>query len=608
MTLRLSSMILRALRRRALALAVACCAAALVACAHPPAGTLRFHNHAPVWKVDDRQPFAEKPAEREYNRTLYHVDGFAVRRVTRALDLPPGGRALDVNSLDEVPDSSWFTNRIGVREVPLDELTRGANLDPSPINHLPWTIISAKVGGTAIGFVFTDAKDDRYLLKFDVADVPEMETAAHVLGHRILWAAGYNVPQDYLAYVRREDILVSPKATKKDALGNKAPLSVTDVEGALSKVFRAADGRYRVLASRFLPGTPIGPYAREGRRGDDPNDLIDHERRRSIRGQLALFSWLGHTDLQEDNTLDVFRTIPATEPPESATTPAPDKKSEAPQLGYVEHYLIDFGKAFGVMGYVNNWKTTGFTYRVDIGIGLQTILGLGLWKRPWEDAEAPGLRGIAIFDAKTYDPAAFRANSQYWPLEDADRFDGFWGAKIAIRFSREQLAAVVAEAQYSDPRAASYMLETLVARQRKLAAYWFSRVSPLDAFTVEPAAGAAPAAAATTSSTTGAAQLCFDDLAVRYALTAEPTAYRLQTFDYAGKTLTPRTLIPASSSISPSASPGRACLPFSAAPGSDRYTIVELATQRGTRTLPALRVHLATDPSGRLAVIGLRRL
>lgn len=594
MSSRLFSLVLALALGRAAA-AACVCSMALLACAHPPAGTLRFHNQAPVWKVDDRQPFSGKPKEREYNRTLYHVDGNAVRRLTRAMDMLPGGRALDVNSLDEVPDSSWFTNRIGVRELSLDELVRGANLDPSPIGHLPWTILSAKVGGTALGFIFSDAKGDRYLLKFDLAEVPEMETAAHVLGHRILWAAGYNVPEDYLAYLRREDLVVSPKATKKDVFGNKAPLTAQDVEGALAKVFRAEDGRYRVLASRLLPGTPIGPYAREGRRGDDPNDLIDHERRRSVRGQLALFSWLGHTDLQEDNTLDIFRVEePAVEAPASSPAPGKPDAKEPPERGYVEHYLIDFGKAFGVMGYVNNWKTTGFTYRVDPGIAIETLFSFGLWKRPWEDAEAPGLRGIAIFDARTYDPGAFRANSQYWPLEDADRFDGFWGAKIAIRFSRQQLAAIVAEARYSDPRASAYMLETLIARQRMTAAYWFRRVSPLDAFAVE--AGAPE----------GAARLCFDDLALRYSLTVEPTRYRVRAFDYGGAALPP----PAPVELAPAAgaTAGRTCAVVPLAAGGDRYTIVELAAVRSGRALPAVRVHLAAGAGGRVAVIGLRRL
>src|SRR5688572_3178868 len=34
-------------------------------------------------------------------------------------------RALNVNTLDEVPDSSWFTNRIGQRAMTVAEIVRG---------------------------------------------------------------------------------------------------------------------------------------------------------------------------------------------------------------------------------------------------------------------------------------------------------------------------------------------------------------------------------------------------------------------------------------------------------------------------------------------------
>src|SRR5689334_8089041 len=91
---------------------------ALAACAHQaPVGELRFKNAAPVWRVNDRAPIPKPPAEREYNRTLYHADGFVFRRATRAMELRPDRRAEDVNALDEVPDSTWFTNRIGIRDI-----------------------------------------------------------------------------------------------------------------------------------------------------------------------------------------------------------------------------------------------------------------------------------------------------------------------------------------------------------------------------------------------------------------------------------------------------------------------------------------------------------
>ena len=45
---------------------------------------------------------------------------------------PSGLRAKNLNTIDEVPDSSWFTNRVGVRPVTIDELSRGANVSAPP--------------------------------------------------------------------------------------------------------------------------------------------------------------------------------------------------------------------------------------------------------------------------------------------------------------------------------------------------------------------------------------------------------------------------------------------------------------------------------------------
>ena len=543
----------------------------LGACGRPPQGTLRFVNAPPVWQVGDRTPLDKQPAEREYNRTLYHVDGFVVRRATRAMDMLDPVRAEDVNALDEVPNSTWFTNRIGVRDVTVAELRRGANVDPSPFENLPWTIKSAKVGGTALGFIFEDSKGDKYLLKFDMDNVPEMETAAHVIGHRLVWAMGYNVPQDYLGFVRRADIQISPKATKKDVLGKKTQLTAADVDESLTKVFHATDGRIRVLASRYLPGIPIGPYAREGVREDDPNDRIRHERRRSVRGQYSIFSWLNHTDMQEDNSLDAFIRYPGAD-------------GKPTDRGHVVHYLIDFGKAFGVMGYVNSWKTVGYTYRFDAGMALRSLFTFGLWDRPWDRVEAPPLRGLGLYEAEHFDPGGWRTNSSYWPYEDSDRFDNYWGSKLVMRFSREQLAAVVDEAKYSDPRTAAYMLDTLVARQRKVGAYWFRQVSPLDRFAVEAIAGGT--------------RLCFDDLALAYDLeTPRGGSYRIEVFEHGGRSLAASSL-PASS---------RACTAVPISANDHGYTIVKLSALRNAFALPPVEVHLARAANGVVRVIGVRR-
>jgi hypothetical protein len=422
--------------------------------------------------------------------------------------------------------------------------------------------MKAKTGGTAIGFVFKDTTGATYLLKFDSRGRPEMDTAAHAITHRILWALGYNVPEDYIGYIKREDLVLSPKATRETA-GKKLPLTDHDLTTALELVERSSGDRMRVLASRYLPGKVIGPYAREGTRADDPNDKIPHELRRSLRGQFPIFAWLNHTDLQEDNTLDTFEN------------------------GHVVHYLIDFGNALGVMAVGLKWQTVGYTYRVDWGIAMKSLFGLGLWQRPWEEVEAPKLRGVGLFEAEHFDPGDWRPNSLYWPLEDKDRFDAFWGAKIMMRLTRANLKTIVDEAKFSDPRSARYMLDTLVARQRKTARYWFDRVAPLDRFAMVP--------------TTDGQLLCFADLLLTYKLDNPTTRYELATFDREGRQLSQTRLVASTDS-------GQACVAgISPSKAADGYTIVRMRVHRDEHVMPDVRVHLAYRPDGKFDVIGLRR-
>src|SRR5215212_2259006 len=52
---------------------------------------------------------------------------------------PKNIRAQNVNTIDEVPDSSWFTNRIGSRSMSIEELQRGPVMGPAP-NPSAWTV------------------------------------------------------------------------------------------------------------------------------------------------------------------------------------------------------------------------------------------------------------------------------------------------------------------------------------------------------------------------------------------------------------------------------------------------------------------------------------
>jgi hypothetical protein len=292
-----------------------------------------------------------------------------------------------------------------------------------------------------------------------------------------------------------------------------------------------------------------------------------------MRGAYAIFSWLDHTDMKEDNTLDTYVADP-----------------RDPKVHYVLHYLLDFGKGLGTQGYLNQRRWVGFTHIVDFGQLAASAFTLGLWRRPWEGRRAPEIRGVGILEGEKFDPGAWKAYTpSYFPFHDRDRFDGFWGAKIAIRFTREQIRAAVEQGRYSDPRAVEYLTDTLVARQRKVARYWFERVNPLDRFEV---------------SRSGAGhQLCFEDLVAAYGLDRAPARYRARAFDREGRALS-------WSAEAPAASAGRACVDgLQPSSSRDGYLVVELRSERAGWSLPATLVHLGVDPrTGGLRVIGLRRL
>jgi hypothetical protein len=541
--------------------------AALAACASPPPlPAARFANAPPVLAVNDRRDVPAAPAPREVFMDVYHWDGVVQRRIDRGLSLPPPRRALGANALDEVPDSTWFTNRIGVRAMTIDELVRGPLTLDSPERHLPWIIRSSKSGNSDIGFIVQDARGEKFLIKFDPAGYPEQQTATHVIVDRILWACGYNTTEDFIVHVRRDDLILAPDATFTDRFDDKHRLDAELVEQKLRLVERMADGRYRALASRWIDGKALGGHPAEGVRDDDRNDRIPHELRRDLRGAGALFAWLDHVDIQESNFLDTWIADRAD-----------------PGRHYVKHYLIDFGKSFGVMASTGGDPRRGHAYVIDLASITRSLVELGLAERPWEGRSAPPLRGVGLFEARTYDPGAWVPDYPvYTPILLADRFDAFWAAKILIRFTPAQLRALVETGQLSDPRAAEYVTETLVARQRATAAYWFARVNPLDRFAAYRD------------------RLCFDDLAVAYRFAAATTTrYEVGRHDRRAQRL--------GTSAAAGTADGRVCVPLALASDGDGYTMVRIATTRPGFT-GATVVHIARDPgSNAPRVIGIWR-
>ena len=491
----------------------------LVACAGATHG--KFRDQPAVWQVADTRSISE-PAKHEHETLGYYLDAYLVNRMRDAVD-PRRGPARDINALDEVPDSTWFENRIGLRDVSIDALVRGAGLADAP--RLPLTILSAKPAGNP-GFVVEDALGVRYMLKFDTVKNPEQQTAFAVIANRLFWAIGYHVPSDHLVWFRRSDL-------------RSHRVSDAAIDRILAAATRDGD-LIRGSASAFVPGTPKGGWSATGVREDDPNDTIAHEHRRSLRGLRVFAAWLGHTDIRPDNTLDAF--------------------VEENGRRFLRHYLIDFGEALGGHQSEHEAKEIGFERGFDLAAQTKGLVTFGLWVREWEKQTPTPWPAIGYFSAAHFDPDAWRDRYPYEPFTRMTDADAYWAAKIVMRFTRAQLEAVVAQGRISDPDAASYLVDTLLERRRKIGHAYLDRVTPFDRLTIEDG------------------RVCGVDLA---------RAYQIET---TGAIVVDGVVYEADAS-------GRACFPVEL---DERYRIRKIAIRRADHTTPAMQLHYRGGVSPRI--------
>lgn len=365
----------------------------------------RFRDQPIVWRADDQKDI-EKPEENDFRVHLYFGNLFLFRAVTRGLELLDQEPARNTNALDEVPDSTWFTNRIGVQKMSPEDAAKGPDVDGPP--QLPLTVFSGKSAGGNPGFFASDHSGRKFLVKFDTPANPEMQTATDAIVSRILWTAGYNVPADYVFEFSRADLKVGAGAKMKDELGAKRLMSEADLDAVLKSSPRLPDGGVRALASRLLAGAPLGGAEIEGEREDDPNDTIPHEHRRELRGLRIIAAWLNHTDMKEDNTLDMY--------------------VEEGSKRFVRHYLVDFGEAFGSHAAEKGRFEDGYEYFWDWEAQPLGLLSFGLWKRDWENLKNTPWPAIGAFEAEHFDPEAWKEAYPYYPFSAATETDDFWGA------------------------------------------------------------------------------------------------------------------------------------------------------------------------------------
>jgi hypothetical protein len=371
--------------------------------------------------------------------------------------------ALDANTLGDVPDSAWYTNRHYYRRMSIEELKRGPG-NTTPPSSGTWRIVSAKTNGVTPGFVIEDEHKNRYVLKFDPPDYPELPSASDVIGSKALYALGYNTPENYIVHFRRENLAIGEGVTWRDAAGKKHPLTGRIVAELLKPQPKGPDGTYRGMASRYIAGKLAGPFSYDGMRTDDPNDIVPHEDRRELRGLNVFATWLNHHDTKAVNSMDTL--------------------VEENGRQYLKHYLLDFGDILGSDGIEPKYAWSGHEYTIDGKGALVQMVTLGFDVPRWQRAKYPDYKGVGRFDSWSLDPLTWKPNypnPAFWMM---DQDDAFWAAKQVAAFTDAEIRALVETGEYSDPRAAQWVAESLIKRRDKIADAWFSRVLPLDKFSV----------------------------------------------------------------------------------------------------------------------------
>jgi len=420
--------------------------------------------------------------------------------------------SLGINTVGEVPDSSWFTNR-DLQHMTREQLQRGPRNTGGPVP--PFTVVAAKTDGVSPGFRMIDVAGHTYFVKADPPSNPEMATASDVVGSLFFYALGYNVPENYILITQPEQLQLSPKASITEPSGKKHPMREKDFQRVMDLVPRMADGRVRLMASLSINGKLMGPHLYRDTRSDDPNDLIPHQQRRDLRGLEVFAAWLNHTDAKSVNSMDAL-----------AGTDADAR---------MVHYLLDFGALFGSDSTIAKDPRHGreFTFPTSHA-QLKQVATFGLDFPDWQTVHYPGdLRAAGNFTAEAFDPIQWKENYPNPAFRAMLPADAYWAAKKVMAFNDDDIRAIVEQGDFSDPKVVDYITKTLIARRDAVGRAWFQYALPVDELRIENN------------------ELHFENLAVRYGFAKAPS-YRYEWFSFDNQSGGKKVVSSASSTQVPS--------------------------------------------------------
>lgn len=474
---------------------------------------------------DQRQ--VPQPKEREINLATDNVNKLATEPTKQIFDLSSHFRklfgspkqAMNIDPLGEVYNSSWFINRNAVKQMSLEEIAKSPDVRYGPDASGTWTIFRAKAEGVTPGFSIIDSRGDRYVIKFDSKNYPEMATGAELVSTKLFYAAGYNVPENYLCFFNPKNLQLGEKVKFTDEKGQKRFMNEEDLRKILDRIQKRPDGLIRAVASKYLPGKPIGPFRYMGIRKDDDNDVIPHQHRRELRGLRIIAALLNHYDTKANNSLDIYV-----------------------EDGFVKHYLIDFGSTLGSQGDEPMPPEIGREGPGDPGKVFKSITSLGTYIRPWEAHPEMLYPSVGYFSSENFNPMNYKYILPNPAFINATNLDCYWGAKLVMSFTDEQIRTAVEQGQYSNPDAEEYLIKTLIERRDIVGRFFFDRIPPLDRFDIR-------------TESDGSHELHFKDLAIESGLENEDDTRYIYSIYRNGETIVKfqrlgsNTVIPLSKSL-----------------------------------------------------------
>jgi hypothetical protein len=425
----------------------------------PSGAGRKFYNDDPIGREPETQ---DASGVQEWDIDL--VVDLALNLFGRPGDPAPNVRARNVNSIDEVPDSSWFTNRIVARPVSVEEAVRGPLTGMGPAPGM-WTITRPKDVGAAPGFTMQDSKGETWFVSFDAKGYPDAATGAIIVANKIFWTLGYWQVENHLVQIKPDQLIISETAMVRVPSGNRRRMKQSDLSDVFRRAHRSADGSYRAVAGRGLPGRTLGGFRYHGTRPDDPNDIVPHEHRRELRALKVFGAWTNLVDMKAGNTLDTLIT----------------EKGR----GLVRHYLQDVGSTFGTGANGPREYDEGWEYLYEGGRTRTKLLLLGFPVESWRTISYVDNKSVGRFEGTAFDPASWKPRVPTAAFLRARPDDDFWAARRVMAFSDEMIRAIVKTGQYSDPEAEQLLGDVLIQRRDKIGQAYLTAVSPLVDFALD---------------------------------------------------------------------------------------------------------------------------